>query len=107
MEDNSKPIMTSDDYTYEDLYKYAKSHREYDSEIIVNRALLIIANLTIIVAVINCFVKSKYIRGLINGIDLIILIVCFIHICVSNHNCKVLDLKIRERIKRLWETQTK
>ena len=107
LNDGSGPIMTSDDYTYEDLYKFAKKHREYDSQQIVFMVLFITSLILIGVSILNVFIHSVYLRGFLNGADFIIILTCITYMFVGKHNCFVLSLKIEERIKRIWETQTK
>lgn len=105
--DGSEPIMTSDNYTYEELYKFAKKHKTYDSETIILRVFLIISILLMILSIINIFLNSVYIRGFINGADFMIIVAGVCCINITNHNIYVLNLKIEERRKRVIQNMKK
>jgi hypothetical protein len=100
IDDGSKPIMTSETHTYEDLYKFAKEHNVWDCDLIVDKVSIVINIITVIIAALNCFLNNKELRGFIWGTIMFSLIMSFTRIIISNHNWKISELKFKERMKR-------
>ena len=105
IDDNSKPIMTSETHSYEDLYKFAKKHNEWDLDDVICNVSLIIQITNILVAFLNIFWSNKALRGFIWAIILYSFIESTARIIVSEHNWKISKLKWKEHIERLikWE----
>lgn len=79
--DKMGPIMTSEDYTYEDLLKFAKSHKKYDLR---NTSKNIIVFVTLILCLVNIFTKGLSL--FIFGLDLALIIVLICDCIEMSHN---------------------
>lgn len=89
--DKMGPIMTSEDYTYEDLLKFAKSHKKYDLRS-TSRSLIVW------IALILCWVNifTKGLSLLILGLDLAFFIVLIYDCIEMNRNHKVTMMELEE-----------
>ena len=103
MKDNSGPIMTSEDHTYEDLYKFAKKHRKYNIRLILPWAYMALAWIALILSFIGGYTHNDSLRYISRGIDISIFVICPVHIILSWHNSKVELMEIEERFKELFK----
>ena len=103
--DGSEPIMTSETHTYEDLYKFAKKHNEWNLDDVIGSVSLIIQITNILFAFLNIFWNNKALRGFIWAIILYSFIESMVRLIVSEHNFKISELKYKEHIERFekWE----
>ncbi len=109
MLDNSEAIMTSDEYSYEDLYKFAKTHGDLNLDLILGCVTTIILILTVILSFINIYFKNTMIEGVVIGIDIVCIVFMNIRWIVCNKNFKRQLLRFNERIerrKREYENKT-
>lgn len=88
MIDNSEAIMTSEENTIEELYKFVKEHREVDLESVLAKSTTIIFLIITIIAIINIFIKDTLLRGVILGVNLTCVIFSLIRYEVSEKNFK-------------------
>lgn len=100
IDDGSKPIMTSETHTYEDLYKFAKEHNVWNCDLMIGKVTIVINIITIFIAVLNCFLNNKELRGFIWGTIIFSLIMSFTRLIISNHNWKISKLKFKEGMKK-------
>lgn len=100
--DNSSPIMTSNNYNYSDLYKFAKKRREYDENKILDIFFIMVAWITVGLSFSNAYFNSTFLKGFTYGIDLVIILSCIIKIIISSHNLKVARIKFRDRFVK-WK----
>lgn len=99
---DNKAIMTSETHTVEELYEFAKKHHKIDEHFFMSRLNITIACINIILIIINIiFLKSDIIRGIIFGVDIIIVIDCMVAHIIWNKNWNVGMLELEENIKRL------
>lgn len=105
---DNEAIMSSETNTIDDLYKFAKDHHKVD-EIEVELTIdSIIAFLLMILQIINFAVlKNDYIKGLILGSDLMIIISCLTKLIIVEKNNKKELNEIREQFKRNIERMEK
>lgn len=89
--DKMGPIMTSEDYTYEDLLKFAKSHKKYDLR---NTSRNIIVFIALILCLVNIFTKGLSL--FILGLDLAFIIVLIFDTIEISHNHKVTMMELEE-----------
>lgn len=89
--DKMGPIMDSERHTYEDLLKFAKSHKKYDLR---NTSRAIIAYVAIILCLVNFFTKGLSL--FILGLDLAFIIVLICDCIEMNHNHKVTMMELEE-----------
>lgn len=101
--DGSKPIMTSETNTYEDLYKFVKKNRTIDLDRVLGISTMIILEINLIISIINCYLNNAMLRGFILGIDLICIIFVLIRWEVSEKNWKFRMKKLDERWERIQE----
>lgn len=88
MIDNSEAIMTSEENTIEELYKFVKEHREVDLESVLAKSTTIILLINFVISIINIFLRDTQLRGVILGVNLICVIFSFIRYEVSEKNFK-------------------
>lgn len=103
IDDGSKPIMTSETHTYEDLCKFAKEHYTWDCDLIVGKVSMVILIIILIIAILNCFWNNKILMGFIWGINTFGIILSTTRLIVSDHNWKITQLKYKERLKKMRE----
>ena len=86
---NNKAIMTSETNTEDELLKFAKEHKRYDESIVryIVRALILLV--AVILSFMNLWLSSTYIRGIICGIDITIVIIVVAELLVTEHNFKI------------------
>lgn len=89
--DKMGPIMTSEDYTYEDLLKFAKSHKKYDLR---STSKNIIVFVVLILCLVNIFTKGLSL--FIFGLDLALIIVLICDCIEMSHNHKVTMMELEE-----------
>ena len=100
--DNSKPIMTSENNTYEELYEFVKTHRVIDLDKTTRKIYLIMLYIVIILLAINIiFVHSTLISGFIIGVEVMYIIYSLIAFKVSDSELKLLKLKCKEAKDKL------
>ena len=107
LDDGSKPIMSSETHTYDDLYKFAKEHNVWDCDFVIGKVTIVINIIAIIIAALNCFLNNKELRGFIYGTIIFCLIMSFTRLIISNHNWKISKLKFKERMKRYEKKENK
>lgn len=100
IDDDSKPIMTSETHTYEDLYKFAKERNVWDCDLMIGKVSMIIMTIILIIAVLNLFWNNAELRGAIWGINIFGIIISITRLVISNHNWKISKLKFKERMKK-------
>lgn len=101
LEDGSKPIMTSETHTYEDLYKFAKEHRVWNCDLVVGKVSMVVLIIILVIAILNCFWNNKILMGFIWGINVFSIILSTTRLIVSNHNWKITQLKYKEHWERI------
>ena len=103
MIDDSEAIMTSEENTIEELYKFVKEHREVDLESVLAKSTPIIFLIITIIAIINIFIHDTLLRGVILGADLIGIIYILIRYEVSEKNFKFRMKKLDEYWNKKFE----
>ena len=98
--DGSKPIMTSETHTEEELLEFAKKHKEYKLVDFL-KMFLIVPIFTLIMCVVNLFVSSNFMSGLIWGLNIATFLICIIARFISKQNEKVWDLEFKEYLERV------
>lgn len=101
MDDGSKPIMTSETNKVEDLIKFAKEHRKYKF-VDISRVLVIISLVNLVILILGIVTKNGYLRNLVTGSNLCIILLSIIVGIMDTKNFKVncLELKAKTRRKR-------
>ena len=89
--DKMGPIMDSERHTYEDLLKFAKSHKKYDLRDISRSVIVFVA---LILCWVNIFTKGLSL--LILGLDLAFIIVLIFDTIEMSHNHKVTMMELEE-----------
>ena len=98
--DGSKPIMSSETHTEEELLKFAKKHKEYKL-VDFSKMFLIVPIFTLFIAIVNLFIDSEFMRGTILGLNIAVIFVCIIITFIINRNKEVLDLEFIEYFERI------
>lgn len=99
MNDGSKPIMTSEEYTSDDLLKFAKKNKEYTcSDFYV--MLIIIPCISIILILINSYFVSEYLTMFIVGLATAAIIIDIVYMIILDKNNKVLNYDWKRQRKR-------
>ncbi len=99
MEDGSGPIMTSETHTEEDLIKFAKEHRTYKF-IDISKILVIISFANLLFLILGAVLKNGYLRILVTGSNLCIILMSIIVGLMDYRNFKVDFLETKARVKR-------
>lgn len=99
--DNSKPVLEGDKSTEDELLRFAKKHRDYNESLILSKSMIIIAIISLFVAVANCFFKNVFLRGFVNGANFIVILISFIKMKVSSKRLKVSELELKEAKERM------
>ena len=95
-------IMSSETNTIDELYEYAKSHHQIDEHFSIGRLNIIMAWVCMILMIINIILfKNETLRGLLIGIDLMIIIYSIVSHHIWNKNWKVRMLELRENFLRI------
>lgn len=106
MEDGSKPIMTSETHTEEDLIKFAKEHRTYKF-IDISKILVIISFANLIILILGTVLKNDYLKTLVTGSNLCIILVSIIVGIMNYKNSKVYYLELKAKFRREKERLVK
>lgn len=101
MFDNSEPVLEGDKSTEDELLRFAKKHRYYNEGLILSSAMAIIATINLFIAAANCFFKNVFLRGFINGVNFIVILISFIKMRVSSKRLKVSELELKEAKERM------
>lgn len=107
IDDGSKPIMTSETHTYEDLYNFAKEHNVWNCDLVIGKVSMVIMTIILIIAVLNCFWNNAELRGFILGVNIFGIAISISRLVISNHNWKISKLKFKERMKRYEKKENK
>ena len=102
--DGSKPIMTSETHTEEELYQFAKKHKKYYLTDFI-RLLLIIPIFTLIMCVINIFINNDVLREMIWGLEIATILMLIIETFIVIRNGKVQKLEFKEYLERVYENR--
>lgn len=89
--DKMGPIMDSERHTYEDLLKFAKSHKKYDLR---STSRSIIVFIVLILCWVNIFTKGLSL--FILGLDLAFIIILIFDTIEMSHNHKVTMMELKE-----------
>ena len=89
--DKMGPIMDSERHTYEDLLKFAKSHKKYDLR---STSRSIIVFIALILCWVNIFTKGLSL--FILGLDLAFIIILIFDTIEMSHNHKVTMMELEE-----------
>lgn len=99
MDDGSKPIMTSETHTEEDLIKFAKEHRTYKF-VDICKVLVIISLVNLVILILGIVTKNGYLRNLVTGSNLCIILLSIIVGIMDTKNFKVNCLELKAKIRR-------
>lgn len=99
--DGSEAIMTSETNTDEELYKFAKKHRQFDTERCITKLLVLNAFLGMILSVINIYFDNENLRMFFYGIEFVIFTTTIPMFFICNHNFKVDELELKELFKEI------
>ena len=99
MDDGSKPIMTSETHTEEDLIKFAKEHRTYKF-VDICKVLVIISLVNLVILILGIVTKNEYLRNLVTGSNLCIILLSIIVGIMDTKNFKVNCLELKAKIRR-------
>lgn len=99
MNDGFGPIMTTEEYTSNDLLKFAKKRKEYDC-FDFYKMLMIIPLIIIILLWINIYFASKYLAMFISGLATATIIIDIIDMIIVHKNNKVLNYDWKRFRKR-------
>lgn len=106
MDDGSKPIMTSETHTEEDLIKFAKEHRTYKF-VDICKVLVIISLVNLVILILGIVTKNEYLRNLVTGSNLCIILLSIIVGIMDAKNFKVNCLELKAKIRREKERWNK
>lgn len=106
MDDGSKPIMTSETHTEEDLIKFAKEHRTYKF-VDICKVLVIISLVNLVILILGIVTKNEYLRNLVTGSNLCIILLSIIVGIMDAKNFKVNCLELKAKIRREKERRNK
>lgn len=106
MEDGSGPIMTSETHTEEDLIKFAKEHRTYKF-IDISKILVIISFANLLFLILGAVLKNGYLRILVTGSNLCIILMSIIVGLMDYKNSKVYYLELKAKFRREKERLVK
>ena len=101
MNDGSEAIMTNETHSEEELYKFAKKHRQFDTERCLIKLLVLNAFLGMILSVINIYFDNEELRMFFYGIEFVIFTTTIPMFFIFNHNLKVDELELKELFKSL------
>lgn len=106
MDDGSKPIMTSETHTEEDLIKFAKEHRTYKF-VDICKVLVIISLVNLVILILGIVTKNGYLKNLVTGSNLCIILLSIIVGIMDTKNFKVNCLELKAKIRRERERWNK
>lgn len=101
--DDSKAIMTSETNTDEELYKFAKKHRRFETNPIKNGLFIIIAFIAMLISFINIFLNNDYLKMFFYGTQFMIWFIAFPTFILIEHNIAVDEKETLEIFKELKE----
>ena len=96
--EKNKPIMTSENNTEKELYKFAKKHHQIDIESFYYKICLLVSYLMLGLVIVNIFVNSVFIRGIFWGVETFLIISEILIFIISNRNHKIKQEKMKEEI---------
>ena len=99
MAPENEPIMTNETHTEKELLKFAKKNREYNIPLSMGYVRVVFAIINVILALSNCYLNSKELRGLVWGINIVIIVECIIQSLLSDHNAKVWNKLVIEKME--------
>lgn len=90
MSNDNPSIMTSENNTEEELYKFAKEHYVWNELRTINSLITIMLSINLVVCWLNIFIfKELIISYLTCCTSIILLIISVVLFVINNHNCKV------------------
>lgn len=90
MSNDNSAIMTSENNTEEELYKFAKEHCVWKELKTINSLITIMLSINLVVRWLNIFIfKEPIISYLTCCTSIILLIISVVLFVINNHNCKV------------------
>lgn len=101
--DGSKAIMTNETHSEEELYKFAKKHRQFDEGKCMIRIIQINAFLAMILSIINIYFNSEKLKIFFFGMEFVIITTAISMFFIYNYNLKVDKLELKELFKKLEE----
>ena len=101
--DDSKPIMTSETNTDEELYKFAKKHRRFETNPTKNGLLVILAFFAMLIPFINIFLNNDYLKMFFYGTQVMIWFIALPTFILIEHNITVDEKETLEILKELKE----
>lgn len=99
--DNSKPILTNENTTLEELYEFAKKRYVPDLGTTFSNICMIILIINCISAYINCYLQISFLRGVILTIDLMVFLFQLVRLAIAEKKCKILYLHFQDQSKAL------
>ena len=93
-------------HTEEDLIKFAKEHRTYKF-IDISKKLIIIAFANLIILILGTVLKNDYLKTLVTGNNLCIILVSIIIGIMDYKNSKVYYLELKAKFRRKKERMIK
>ncbi len=100
MNDGSKPIMTSDINTDEELFDFAKKHRRYNEGKIIGITNVWISLIALLLVVLGIILKNRNIQCIGQGMNIAAIISCTIKYIISEYNFKVSKMEFVEQLVR-------
>lgn len=102
--DNSKPIMTSENNTYEELYEFVKKHRVIDLDESLHKFIMITCPIMIVCTVLNLLlIHNDFLLGCIIGIELTCCVISLLRLIISESELKLTKLRLVESMKVLYD----
>ncbi len=100
-EDGSKPIMTSEANTEEELFEFAKKHRKYDEGKAVGITGVLLSFVAAFFPILGIIFENDNIKFVTLGIDIAVIIIFIIKCVISELNFEVAKLEFLESIKEM------
>lgn len=101
--DDSEAIMTSETNTDEELYKFAKKHRRFETNPTKNGLFVILAFIAGLIPFINIFLNNDYLKMFFYGTQFMIWFIALPTFILIEHNIKVDEKETLEILKELKE----
>lgn len=101
--DGSTAIMTSETHSEEDLYKFAKKHRRFETNPTKNGLLVIIAFISMLIPFINIVLNNNYLKMFFYGTQLAIWFISLPTFILIEHNIALDEKETLEILKELKE----
>lgn len=109
LNDGSKPIMTSEKNTWEELCKFAKENRKYNLVDVLRSITIIAFIVCILTLIVVIFNLGNYLKGFMIGLIVMEVIIDSIVYEFSNHNFDVNMKKYRKKheeiLKELYKNE--